>query len=113
MVADRIAVMYLGRIVESGPADELCHQPSHPYTRALLGAVPALGRIGMRLSGEPANPLNPPAGCAFHPRCPEAVESCSTTDQVLLSIGPDAGLRALACAVVAPPSAEEDRVGDR
>jgi peptide/nickel transport system ATP-binding protein len=113
MVADRIAVMYLGRIVETGPAEELCRQPSHPYTRALLGAVPDLGRVGVRIAGEPANPLDPPSGCAFHPRCPEAVESCSHTEQVLLSIGPDAGLRALACAVVAPPPAAGDGVGDR
>jgi peptide/nickel transport system ATP-binding protein len=113
MVADRIAVMYLGRIVETGPAEELCRQPSHPYTRALLGAVPDLGRVGLRIAGEPANPLDPPSGCAFHPRCPDAVESCSHTEQVLLSIGPDAGLRALACAVVAPPPAAGGGVGDR
>ena len=113
MVADRIAVMYLGRIVETGPADELCHRPTHPYTRALLGAVPDLGRVGVRIAGEPANPLDPPAGCAFHPRCPEAVESCGTGEQVLLSIGPDAGLRTVACAVMAPPPTPGHDVGDR
>ena len=68
MVGDRIAVMYLGRIVEIGDAEELCAAPIHPYTRALLDTVPEVGRVHVRLSGEPANPLEPPTGCPFHPR---------------------------------------------
>ncbi|WP_328356858.1 ABC transporter ATP-binding protein [Mycobacterium sp. NBC_00419] len=77
VVADRIAVMYLGRIVEIGPADEVIGNPVHPYTRALVDAIPDLGRECRVLAGEPASPLSPPTGCAFHPRCPIAVEACA------------------------------------
>jgi oligopeptide/dipeptide ABC transporter ATP-binding protein len=77
-VSHRIAVMYLGEIVELAPAAELCAEPLHPYTRALMSAVPSLGRHGprIRLRGEPPNPANPPSGCKFHPRCPLATELC-------------------------------------
>ena len=77
VVADRIAVMYLGRIVEIGPADDVITRPAHPYTQALVDAIPYLGREPHVLSGEPASPLSPPAGCAFHPRCPIATDTCS------------------------------------
>ena len=70
VVADRIAVMYLGRIVEIGPADEVIGNPAHPYTQALVDSIPDLGRESRVLPGEPASPLSPPTGCAFHPRCP-------------------------------------------
>ncbi|MCW2649204.1 MAG: oligopeptide/dipeptide transporter, ATP-binding protein [Mycobacterium sp.] len=76
VVADRIAVMYLGRIVEVGPAEEVIAHPAHPYTQALVDALPDLGREFHVLSGEPASPLSPPPGCAFHPRCPIAVQAC-------------------------------------
>ncbi|WP_059019007.1 ABC transporter ATP-binding protein [Mycobacterium sp. M26] len=77
VVADRIAVMYLGRIVEIGPADEVIGNPTHPYTQALVDAIPDLGRDCRVLAGEPASPLSPPTGCAFHPRCPIAIDACS------------------------------------
>jgi peptide/nickel transport system ATP-binding protein len=77
VVADRIAVMYLGRIVEIGPADDVINNPVHPYTQALVDSIPDLGRESRVLPGEPASPLSPPSGCAFHPRCPIAVETCS------------------------------------
>ena len=77
VVADRIAVMYLGRILEIGTADEITHRPRHPYTRALVAAVPDLGVEPPPPSGEPASPLDPPPGCAFHPRCPRALAECS------------------------------------
>ncbi|HWE69271.1 MAG TPA: ABC transporter ATP-binding protein [Acidimicrobiales bacterium] len=102
MVADRIAVMYLGRIVEVGPSEELCTQPAHPYTRALLATVPALGRLKVRIQGEPANPLDPPSGCAFHTRCPDAIDSCPTREQVLVAINAER-TRSVACSVAAPP----------
>ncbi|MEN3316848.1 MAG: dipeptide ABC transporter ATP-binding protein [Mycobacterium sp.] len=77
VVADRIAVMYLGRIVEIGPADDVINSPVHPYTRALVDSIPDLGRESRVLPGEPASPLSPPTGCAFHPRCPIAIDTCS------------------------------------
>ncbi|HYZ66454.1 MAG TPA: ABC transporter ATP-binding protein [Mycobacterium sp.] len=77
VVADRIAVMYLGRIVEIGPADDVINNPVHPYTRALVDSIPDLGRESRVLPGEPASPLSPPSGCAFHPRCPIAIDTCS------------------------------------
>ncbi|OBB61402.1 peptide ABC transporter ATP-binding protein [Mycobacterium sp. 852013-51886_SCH5428379] len=79
VVADRIAVMYLGRIVELGPAEEVIGHPTHPYTEALVDSIPDLGREPAVLAGEPASPLSPPTGCAFHPRCPLAVDACSDT----------------------------------
>ncbi len=86
VVADRIAVMYLGRIVEVGPADEIAEDPTHPYTRALLGAVPGRGVERSPLQGEPASPLHPPSGCAFHPRCAMALDSCATGDPPVIKV---------------------------
>jgi peptide/nickel transport system ATP-binding protein len=86
-VADRVAVMYLGRIVEMAPARELFRRPRHPYTRMLLDAVPDLGMSGkprVPVAGEVPNPLAPPAGCAFHPRCPHADARCRTERPVLI-----------------------------
>lgn len=80
VVADRIAVMYLGRIVEIGPADRVIGDPAHPYTRALVDAIPDLGRESHGLAGEPASPLSPPDGCAFHPRCPISVPACGGSE---------------------------------
>src|ERR1700682_571321 len=80
VVADRIAVMYLGRIVEIGPADDVVNDPVHPYTRALVDSIPDLGRESCVLRGEPASPLSPPTGCAFHPRCPIAVDTCADSE---------------------------------
>jgi peptide/nickel transport system ATP-binding protein len=99
VVADRIAVMYLGRIVEVGPAEEVASSPTHPYTKALLTAVPAAGVVHSPLQGEPASPLHPPSGCAFHPRCSIAVESCSTDQIPLITIG----ARSVACSQVSQP----------
>ena len=79
-LAHDVAVMYLGRIVERGRADEVLQSPRHPYTQALLSAVPvprlAEGEAVIRLPGETPSPANPPAGCHFHPRCPHATELC-------------------------------------
>jgi len=86
VVADRIAVMYLGRIVELGQSDAICASPAHPYTQALLAAVPDLARRKVRLQGEPASALDPPDGCEFHPRCPMAVDSCASAAAPLIPL---------------------------
>ena len=78
-VADRVGVMYLGKLVELAPKKELFAHPRHPYTRMLLDAIPDLemtGRARTPVAGEVPNPLNPPSGCSFHPRCPHASERC-------------------------------------
>jgi oligopeptide transport system ATP-binding protein len=88
-MSHRIAVMYLGEIVELAPADELYERPLHPYTRALTSAIPSLGRRGgarIRLPGEPPNPSDPPPGCKFHPRCPLADERCRVERPALRQI---------------------------
>ena len=79
-VCDRIAVMYLGRIVETAPVETLFERPAHPYTRALISAVPVpdpgVRRQRILLEGEPPSVLSPPKGCAFHTRCAHAIEIC-------------------------------------
>jgi len=78
-VADRVAVMYLGRIVEIGPAEEVLQRPRHPYTKALLNVVPEAGGVERPiLSGEPPDPTRIPGGCRFHPRCPVLVSGRAT-----------------------------------
>lgn len=89
-VADRIGVMYLGRIVEIAPRDELFATPRHPYTRMLLGAIPDMtgsGRARTPVGGEVPNPLNPPSGCTFHPRCPLANERCKREAPATMKAG--------------------------
>ncbi|TFG11197.1 ATP-binding cassette domain-containing protein [Candidatus Thorarchaeota archaeon] len=79
-IADRIAIMYLGKIMEIGPAHDVAFSPEHPYTRALISAVPSgdptVKRRVESLKGEPPSPINVPSGCRFHPRCPYAQEIC-------------------------------------
>jgi len=103
-IADRIGVMYLGRLVELAPAEELFARPKHPYTRMLLDAVPDLamsGKARTPVAGEVPNPLAPPAGCAFNPRCPHANDRCRSEPPALLP----AGAAAVACHAV-----EEKRI---
>jgi len=89
--ADRLAVMYLGRIVEIGPTGEVLKNPQHPYTRALLSVVPVpnpkLRRKMVILSGETPNPINLPGGCRFHPRCPVVMETCKLSDPPFVELG--------------------------
>jgi oligopeptide/dipeptide ABC transporter ATP-binding protein len=88
-VSDRIAVMYLGKLMEVSPAEELYTKPIHPYTSALLAAIPIPDphenrrRERIVVSGEPPNPINPPSGCVFHPRCPRATQICREVEPPL------------------------------
>ncbi len=83
VVADHVAVMYLGEIVEVGTTEQILKDPQHPYTRSLIDAVPESGRLPVPLKGEPASPLSIPAGCSFHPRCPGALAECGERPQIL------------------------------
>jgi oligopeptide transport system ATP-binding protein len=90
-ISDRVAVMYLGKIVELGSAVDVIEHPQHPYTRALVSAIPApdpdmeLARQRIVLAGDPPSPINPPCGCAFHPRCAFAQDRCKTGGIPLIS----------------------------
>jgi peptide/nickel transport system ATP-binding protein len=98
-VSDHVGVMYLGRLVEVAPKHQLFDSPRHPYTRMLLDAIPSMhdtGRARTPVQGEVPNPLNPPAGCAFHPRCPLAQERCRQERPQLQTLG---GIR-VACHAV-------------
>lgn len=115
-LCDRVSVMYLGRIVERAPTDQLFASPSHPYTRALLASLPSLlpgAPVAARLAGEVPSPLDPPSGCAFHPRCPvrPLPEACAREVPVLEEVAPG---HQVACFAPVPPRVLGDRpLGDR
>ena len=102
-VSDNIAVMYLGKIVEIGKAKDVFNEPVHPYTKALLNAVPIadpeVSATQALLHGEIGSNTNPPAGCRFHPRCPYATEACSKQEPIMLETVPGSG-HFVACPVV-------------
>ena len=90
-ISDRVVIMYLGRVVESGPTDEIFAAPNHPYTRALLaeaGKVEPIKRTFIPIKGEIPSPLDPPPGCHFHPRCAHAMPKCRETAPALREIAP-------------------------
>lgn len=90
-VSDRVMVMYLGQVSEIGPSDALYENPQHPYTRALLSSIPAMDpdhrTEEAALAGDPPNPINPPSGCRFHPRCPLAAPVCSQHAPARVAVG--------------------------
>jgi len=92
-VSNRVAVMYLGKMVEMTSREELFRNPLHPYTQALMSAIPVpnprLKRQRTILKGDVPSPLNPPAGCRFHPRCPVAIEKCSHEEPPFIEVSPD------------------------
>jgi oligopeptide/dipeptide ABC transporter ATP-binding protein len=109
-LCDRLAVMYLGRVVETGPATDVIERAAHPYTQALVTAIPqpTPGGGGRRelLSGELPDPTRVPPGCRFHPRCPKRFDPCDRTDPPLL---PVAGERQLAACLLHDPALAGDR----
>jgi peptide/nickel transport system ATP-binding protein len=97
-LCNRIGVMYLGKIVELGPTEDVVQHPHHPYTEALIAAVPVPDPTAKRreivIKGEVASPVNPPPGCRFHPRCPYAQDKCKTEEPLLTPSGKN---RVVAC----------------
>jgi peptide/nickel transport system ATP-binding protein len=91
LVADRIAVMYLGQIVEYGAAEEVVARPVHPYTKALMASLPGPDATMVKLAGEPPSLYSPPSGCPFHPRCPQARAGCAERQPNFVEIGDAAG----------------------
>ncbi len=111
-ISDRIAVMYLGHVVELGAADALCRSPLHPYTRALIASVPLpdpraeRARVQLPLLGDVPSPSSPPSGCAFHPRGPVAIARCREEAPALLSAATEGGegQRQVACHLIDGPA---------
>jgi peptide/nickel transport system ATP-binding protein len=106
-ISDRVMVMYLGKVVEIGPVDHLYRDPQHPYTQALLSAMPSMDprrrTLKAPLTGDPPNPISPPSGCRFRTRCPFAEAVCETASPALLA-PPGEELRAVACHMHVPGS---------
>jgi oligopeptide/dipeptide ABC transporter ATP-binding protein len=92
-ICDRTAIMYLGKIVEIGPTEEIISGPRHPYTQLLLSAVPVTdpdaGRVRIKLQGDVPNPIDLPAGCRFGPRCDRVAEVCRRQEPREVQVGPD------------------------
>jgi oligopeptide/dipeptide ABC transporter ATP-binding protein len=117
-VSDRVAVMYLGKLCETGPSESIYRNPLHPYTRALLDAIPghepaAARRVSTRsLQGEPPSPVHPPSGCRFRTRCPRAQQRCAAEEPAMRELAAD---RAVAChfplAAAAPAEHAESAAG--
>jgi oligopeptide/dipeptide ABC transporter ATP-binding protein len=117
-LCDRVLVLYLGRVMEEGPARDVLERPAHPYTRALLSAAPSLDPLRRRtrilLAGDPPSPANPPSGCVFRTRCPWAIDDCATDVPPANRVGPghEAACIRVGAAAARPLPAEAARTGD-
>jgi len=104
-IADRVIVMYLGQIIESGDSQQIFDNPGHPYTQALISAAPTIGKgkrqKGLAIHGEAASPLSPPGGCSYHPRCPKMADSCAFEVPKLEPVGKIDDFHLVACPIVA------------
>ena len=113
-ISDRVMVMYLGQVVEIGAADALFDNPAHPYTRALLSSIPAMDpehrTEKAAISGDPPNPINPPSGCRFHTRCPQAQAICAQRAPVL---GMAHSAHPVACLMYEPDSGYDHNVAEQ
>ena len=113
-ICDRVAIMYLGKVVEIGTKDDIFKNPQHPYTKALLSAIPMVGKRNREgriiLEGDIPSPVNPPSGCRFHTRCPYATERCSTEVPELTCLGDEHKVACHLCQVSAEQSPEEAAV---
>ncbi len=97
-ISDRVAIMYLGKVVETATGEELYHSPAHPYTRSLVSAIPVPDPHQQKqrqvLSGDVPSPINPPTGCSFHTRCPRVMEQCREQEPQLIAVSdPEQGVR--------------------
>ena len=112
-VSDRVAVMYLGRIVETAPAEGLFRAPMHPYTEALISASPGHGGANQRqrivLKGEPPNPESPPPGCPFHPRCAKALDRCRSEVPHPVALGSGSAMHIVACHLHGPNDRDREK----
>ncbi len=106
-IANRLGIMYAGRLVEEAPTAELFHEPLHPYTQHLIASLPRIGDLTQKeaLPGTPPSLADPPSGCRFHPRCPLAMDVCRQAHPALTEVAPG---RRVACFVVNPAAVSED-----
>jgi peptide/nickel transport system ATP-binding protein len=114
-IADRLGIMYAGRLVEEAPTAEIFRAPKHPYTQRLIASLPRLGDMSPRkaLSGAPPNLAAPPSGCRFHPRCPLVMDACRETAPPLVALSPGHRVACYAASPSALPAADEARAAVR
>ena len=114
-ICDRIVIMYLGKVVEIGTKDDIFKNPKHPYTQALLSAIPLVGKKKTEriiLEGDIPSPVNPPAGCRFHTRCPYATELCATVVPEMVDLGGEHKAACLLCKEVAMEAAPAEATAE-